>query len=98
MDSPIAGFRGIVQRVGSLQVFYPVNSPEAFGAHFPATRSIVAGPAETREGRIAAAAHLAGATRDQLRHQIDSTMALSTDRAAARCTAEVLLCLRRVDA
>jgi putative oxidoreductase len=98
LNSPIAGFHGIVQGAGSLNALHPVNSPALFNAHFPAIRTIISDPAETRERRIAAAAYLAGITRNQVQHQVDTTMVLFTDRAAAIFTAEVLLCLCRIDA
>jgi hypothetical protein len=96
-NSPIPGFHGIVQGPGSLNTHHPVNSPATFDAHFPAIRGIITNAAETRERRLAAAAYLAGVARNQVHHQVETTMIIFHDRAAAIFTADVLLCLCRVD-
>jgi len=98
LNSPIAGFHGIVQGPGSLSAHHLVNSPVRFNAHFAAIRNIITNATETREKRIAAAAYLAGVARNQVQHQVETTMVIFHDRAAAIFTAQVLLCLCRLDA
>ncbi|WP_437230206.1 tetratricopeptide repeat protein [Planctomicrobium sp. SH661] len=94
-NSPVAGFKPAITSISNGHV---VKNTADFNIHFPALRTIILDPHETQPRRIAAAACLAGVTRNQVQHHVDTGMVIFSDRAAAVFTAEVLLCLCRVDA
>lgn len=93
--SPIPDFKAAINVISTANV---VKNTAQFNARFPFLRTIIVDPAEPIARRIAAAAQLAGVVRNQVQHHVDTGMIIFTDRAAAVFTAEVLLCLCRVDA
>jgi hypothetical protein len=93
--SPIVDFKPAITAISGSHV---VKNTADFNLHFPALRSIILDTDETPARRIAAAACLAGVTRNQVQHHVDTGMVIFADRAAAVFTAEVFLCLGRIDA
>lgn len=93
-NSPVAGFKAAMN---AIRAAHPVNNSCEFNTHFGNIRAIISGTTEPPGRRIAAAAYLAGVTRNQVQHHVDTGMIIFTDRAAAVFTAEVLLCLCRID-
>ncbi len=92
-NSPVANFHAEVSNFNNA---HPINSPATFNAHFPHLRTVIENPAETRERRLACAAYLAGSVRNQVQHQVDTTMVVYTDRSAAVLTVNALLSLCRL--
>lgn len=76
---------------------HTVGSPADFNTHFSYYHQCVQDQGATRDSRIAAAAVLAGVTRNQVQHQVDRAMVTFTTRRAAVFTADVLLCLCNLD-
>jgi len=74
-----------------------VNSPTDFNSHFRYYQQSVRDVGATRASRIAAAAVLAGVTRNQVQHQVDRGMVTFVDRTAALFTVDVLVSLCRLD-
>jgi hypothetical protein len=92
-----AGQPGFNAAITALRGAHHANNPADFNHHFPALRDIIANVAEPLVRRIAAAALLAGVTRNQVQHQVDTGMVIFTDRGAAVFVADVLLCLCRLN-
>lgn len=93
MGGPIAGFTAAVN---ALHGQHPVSDPAEFDVHFPPLRTIITDANETQVRRVAAAALLAGVTRNQVQHQVNQGMIIYTDREAAVFTADTLLTLCRL--
>ena len=64
---------------------------------FPYIQGILREPAQSKAKKIATAAYLAGATRNQVQHQVDTGMVIFRDREAAVDTVDALLSLCRLD-
>jgi tetratricopeptide (TPR) repeat protein len=94
VNGPLAGFK---HEVTALNTKLLVHNSSDYNTHFPAYRIAIADAGRARESRIAAAALFAGVTRNQVQHQVDASMVIFTDRAAATFTADVLLSLCRID-
>ena len=78
----------------------PFGTPQSrllFASVRHPVRAVVDDPAETRKQKIAAAAYLVGATRNQVQHQVDTTMVIVTVRSAAVFTPAAPLSLRRLN-
>jgi hypothetical protein len=86
------GFRTEVNR---LHGQHGVTNPAAFNAAYPDLHTRISDPHLALPLRIAAAAYLAGAIRNQVQHQVEITMTIFTDRAAAEFTTNTLLTLCR---
>ena len=93
-NSPVAQFKN---EVTALHAKLPVHNTNDYNAYFPRYYTAITDANRTRESRIAAAALLAGVTRNQVQHQVDTGMVIFTDRAAAIFTVDVLLSLCCLD-
>lgn len=94
INGPISNFR---QLADSHYAGRRVDSPTDFNAHFSYYQQAVRDVGGARGSRIAAAAVLAGVTRNQVQHQVDPAMVTFTDWKAAQFTVDVLLSLCRLD-
>jgi hypothetical protein len=93
-NSPLSGFKTEVTRLHAAE---PINTTSDYNQRFPAYHTAITDPTRPRETRIAAAALFAGATRNQVQHQVDKSMVIFTDRESAIFTADVLLSLCCID-
>lgn len=94
VTGPITNFRRLAD---AHHTGHRVASPADFNSHFSYYQQAIRDVGEARESRIAAAAVLAGVTRNQVQHQVDRAMITFADRKAAEFTVEVLLSLCRLD-
>jgi hypothetical protein len=94
VNGPISNFGRLAD---SHHTGHCVDSPTDFNAHFSYYQQAVRDVGGARESRIAAAAVLAGVTRNQVQHQVDRGMVTFANRKAAQFTVDVLLSLCRLD-
>jgi len=92
---PVQNFHNRVQSL----IRFSIKTPTQFNTHFPSLRAIIENQSrnENWEDRIAAAAYLAGVTRNQVQHQVENSMIIFGDRNAAIFVADVLICLCRLN-